>query len=332
MKVLVTGAGGFLGGAVTRRLLERGDEVRCIQRGEYPWLSEAGCEVFTGSLTDAELTATAVTGCDAVIHVAAKAGVWGPWQAYFDANVVATRNLLQACRQHGVGRLVYTSTPSVVHSGGDVEGADESVPVSAHFQTAYPATKAIAEKEVLAANRDDFRTVALRPHLIWGPGDPHLVPRVIARAKAGRLRMVGGGSKKVDTVYVDNAAGAHVCALDRLADDRPACAGRAYFITQDEPMPQVEFMNRILKAAGLPEETRSVSPKVAWFAGAVLETAFRMVGAKDEPPMTRFVASQLATAHWYDISGARRDLGYEPRISVDEGMKRLADWLAESAA
>ncbi len=330
MKVLVTGAGGFLGGGITRMLLERGDEVRCVQRGSYPWLEQAGCEVMTGSLTDPELCERAVAGCDAVIHVAAKAGVWGPWQEYFDANVVATRNLLRSCRQHGISRMVYTSTPSVVHAGGDVEGVDESVPVSDHFQTAYPATKAIAEKEVLAANRADFRTVALRPHLIWGPGDPHLVPRVVSRAKAGRLRMVGGGEKKIDTVYVDNAAAAHVCALDRLAESDAACAGRAYFITQDEPLPQVDFINRILAAAGLPEERRSVNPRVAWVAGAVLETAFRLVGSKEEPPMTRFVASQLATAHWYDISGARRDLGYEPTISVDEGMERLKAWLAST--
>jgi len=327
MRVLVTGAGGFLGGAVARQLLQRGDTVRCIQRGEYPELLASGMEVVRGSLTDMDLTRRAVAGCDAVVHVAAKAGVWGPLKDYHDSNVVATRVLLQACRDEGIGRFVYTSTPSVVHAGGDVAGVDESVPISDNFESHYPATKAIAEKEVLASNSADFRTVALRPHLIWGPGDPHLVPRVLDRARRGRLRLVGGGHAKIDTIYIDNAADAHVLALDALDQPEPACAGRPYFITQDEPVPQVEFINRILKAAGLPEERRSVSPGLAWFAGAVLETAFSFVGAASEPPMTRFVARQLATAHWYDISAARRDLGYAPRVSMDEGMQRLHAWL-----
>jgi nucleoside-diphosphate-sugar epimerase len=331
MKVLVTGAGGFLGGAVARQLVERGDTVHTLQRGRYEPLEALGCRQFTGTLEDAAHVAAAAEGCDAIVHVAAKAGVWGPYDAYFKANVVGTRNVLAACQSLGISKLVYTSTPSVIHSGGDIEGADESLPYPEHFETAYPATKAIAEREVLAANGATLSTVALRPHLIWGPGDPHLFPRVMDRARKGRLRLVGGGLTRVDTVYVDNAADAHLLALDRLAPGA-ACAGKAYFITQGEPVTQKELIERMLQAGGLPTGLRSVSPGVAWFAGAVLETAFRLFGAENEPPMTRFVAQQLATSHWYSIEGARRDLGYEPRVSFDEGMARLTAWVRSSQA
>lgn len=325
MKVLVTGAGGFLGFAIARMLVERGDSVVSIQRNHYDSLAALGVEQQQGTLANDEAVMRAATGCDAVIHVAAKAGVWGKYQDYFASNVEGTRNVLKACQHLGISRLVYTSTPSVIHAGGDVAGADESLPYPDHFETAYPETKAIAEREVLAANSEYLSTVALRPHLIWGPGDNHLFPRVIDRARKGRLRLVGGGESLVDTVYIDNAAHAHLLALDRL---RPgaACAGKAYFITQGEPVPQREMINRMLAAAELPPCTRTISPGMAYFAGAVLETAFKLVGAQNEPPMTRFVAKQLATAHWYNIEGARRDLGYAPLVSFDEGMERLASW------
>jgi nucleoside-diphosphate-sugar epimerase len=264
----------------------------------------------------------AAEGCDAVIHVAAKAGVWGPFPAYYRANVVGTRNVIDACRERGIRRLVHTSTPSVIHAGGDVEGVDERAPIATQFETAYPATKAEAERMVLAANGPGLATVALRPHLIWGPGDPQLVARILARAKAGRLRLVGGGAKLIDSVYIDNAAHAHLLALDRLAPGS-FCAGKAYFITQGEPMPQRELINGILKAGGLPPCGKSISPSAAYAVGAAMEILWRMMGRKDEPMMTRFLARQLATAHWYDISAARRDLGYAPQVTVAEGLARL---------
>ncbi|MEE8107073.1 MAG: NAD-dependent epimerase/dehydratase family protein [Planctomycetota bacterium] len=326
MKALVTGGGGFLGRAIVDRLLARGDSVRSFSRGAYPELDALGVKTVRGDLGDGAAVREAAAGCDIVFHVAAKAGVWGPAGEYERANVLGTDHVLAACCAHGIQRLVYTSSPSVAFHGEDQEGTDESQDYPDSFLCHYPRTKAIAEKRVLEANGADLATVVLRPHLIWGPGDPHLVPRIVERARAGRLRLLGGGNKLVDSVFVDNAADAHLLAADRLAPESPI-AGRTYYVTQGEPIPMRELIGRILKAAGLPPETRSVSAGVAYAAGAVLETLFRMVGAKNEPPMTRFVARQLSTAHWFDLAAARSDLGYDPAVSLDEGMERLATWL-----
>lgn len=323
MTALVTGGGGFLGGAVVRKLLARGDAVRSFTRTAYPWLTELGVEQAHGDLTDADAVANAVAGCDVVFHVAAKAGVWGRPADFFATNVTGTLNVLAACKRHGVRRLVYTSTPSVVHGGGSIEGSDESLPYPAHFEADYPATKAEAEKAVLAANGPDLATVSLRPHLIWGPGDPHLIPRILARAKAGKLRRIGDNPVTVDVTYVDNAADAHLLAADRLAPGS-AVAGRAYFISNGEPVELWAFLNRVLADAGVPPVTKSVSVWKAKLAGRVLERVYRTLRLRAEPPMTRFVASQLSTSHWYDITAARRDLGYVPAVSVEEGLKRLA--------
>jgi nucleoside-diphosphate-sugar epimerase len=219
----------------------------------------------------------------------------------------------------------------VVHDRGDLEGVDESVPYPEDYDAEYPRTKAEAERRVLAADGAELSTTALRPHLIWGPGDTHLVPQIVARARAGRLRLIDGGRKLVDTVYVDNVVDAHLLAAERL---RPgaACAGRAYFITNGEPRPLVEIVNRMLAAAGEPPATRSVSRSIALSMAAVVESAYRMLPLSGEPPMTRFIAHNLATAHWYDISAAKRDLGFEPRVSMAEGLRRLRVWFEESAA
>ena len=321
-RVLVTGGGGFLGSAIVRRLTERGDSVRVLARGEYPALAAAGVECHRGDVADRAAVSRAVEGCDAVIHTAAKAGVWGRHEDYVFANVAGTDNVLMACVEQGVGKLVHTSSPSVTFAGEDQEGVDESAAVPDTFLASYPETKAEAERHVLAANGPRFATVALRPHLIFGPGDPHIAPRMIERAKAGRLRIVGTGRYLVDMTYVDNAADAHVLALDRLEPGSPI-AGKAYFITNAEPMPIEDLVNRILQSAGLPPCTRHISGGAAYAIGAVLEGAWRLFGLGGEPPMTRFVARQLGTAHWFDITAARRDLGYEPRVSIEEGMERL---------
>jgi nucleoside-diphosphate-sugar epimerase len=335
MKVLVTGGGGFLGGAIVRRLAARGDDVRTLQRGEYPELRRLGAEVHRGDLADAETVHRAVRGCDLAFHVAAKAGVWGPYAEYHRANVVGTANVVQACRRQGVGRLVFTSSPSVVFDGTDEDGIDESAPYARRYLAHYPRTKAMAERFVLAANGDGLATVALRPHLIWGPGDPHLAPRIVERARAGRLRIVGDGRNLVDSTYIDNAAAAHLAAGDRLMSGdaalRTACAGKAYFISNGEPMAMGELIDRILDAAGLARATRHVSPRAAYAVGCVLECAYRLGRIRGEPAMTRFVARQLATAHWFDISAARRDLGYVPEVSIDEGMRRLSASLLGTA-
>ncbi|RZV50448.1 MAG: NAD-dependent epimerase/dehydratase family protein, partial [Deltaproteobacteria bacterium] len=234
------------------------------------------------------------------------------------------RHVIDACKQHGVPKLVYTSTPSVVHSGDAVSGVDESAPYPAHFEAHYPATKALAEQEVLAANGDTLSTVAIRPHLVWGPGDSSALPRLVARAKAGRLRMVGR-PQLIDTAYIDNAVAAHLLAYDRLAPGSPA-SGKAYFITQGEPLEGPTFINDMLHAAGLPPVTRTIAAPLARFAAALAETVWTTFKLQSEPPVTRFLVSQLSTAHWYDISAARRDLGYDPAVSYAEGMVRLERW------
>ncbi len=330
MRALVIGGGGFLGAAVGHRRLARGDDVVSFSRRRHRRLDGTAAVQVEGDIANADAVVAAAAGVDVVFHVAAKAGVWGPYEDFHRANVVGTENVLAACRRHRVSRLVYTSTPSVVHTGGDVEGVDESAPYAASYQAHYPATKAAAERAVLAAADGLLATVALRPHLIWGPGDNHLVPRIVERQRAGKLRLVGDGGKLVDATYVDNAALAHVLAADRL-EPGAACCGRAYFIAQGEPLPQAELINGILAAAGLPPVRRTVSPSVAWLAGAALEGLHAVLGRQDEPVMTRFVASQLATAHWYDISAARRDLGYAPEVSTAEGLARLRAWFAEQS-
>lgn len=326
MKALVTGGGGFLGGAVVRLLQHRGDNVRSFTRSAYPWLDELGVEETLGDLADPAAVGRAVGGCDIVFHTAAKAGVWGRYTDYFNTNVIGTENIVRACKKHGVRKLVYTSTPSVVHSGGDIEGGTESLPYSRHFDAYYPATKALAEKAVLAANGPELATVALRPHLIWGPSDPHLIPRLVERARSGKLRRIGSRPVKVDATYIDNAADAHILAGDKLEIGKPL-AGNVYFISNGEPVELWPFIDRILSAAGLPPVSRSVSAWNARLAGSLLEWAYWLFRLPGEPPMTRFVAKQMSTAHWYDITAAKRDLGYEPKISIEEGLQRTGEWL-----
>ncbi|HEY9723956.1 MAG TPA: NAD-dependent epimerase/dehydratase family protein [Oscillatoriaceae cyanobacterium] len=323
MKALVTGGGGFLGGAIVRQLVARGDTVRSFARGAYPELEALGVGVLRGDLTDAAAVRRACEGMDVVFHVAAMAGVWGPREAFYAANVTGTAHVVAACRASGVRRLVFTSSPSVVFDGRDMAGVDESVPYPAHFEAPYPETKAIAERLALAANTPELATVALRPHVIWGPGDPNFTPRLVDRAKAGKLRRIDGPRKLVDGTYVDNAAEAHLLAADRL-EPGSAIAGRAYFIANDEPIGIWELAEGILEACDAPPPTRSVSPTAARLAGAALEGLHRLLRLPGEPLMTRFLAQELTTSHWFDLTAAKRDLGYVPRVSTAEGLRRLA--------
>ncbi|HBI46782.1 MAG TPA: 3-beta hydroxysteroid dehydrogenase [Planctomycetales bacterium] len=322
MNALVTGGGGFLGGAIVRLLVARGDRVRSLSRRRYSELDALGVEQVQGDVADLSATEAAVAGCDVVFHVAAKAGVWGAYADYHRANVIGTQNVLSACRKRGVRRLVYTSSPSVVFDGRDLEGVDESTPYPKHYEAAYPKTKAEAERLVLAANGPDLATVALRPHLIWGPGDNHLLPRILERGRAGRLRRIGRANKLIDSIYIDNAADAHVSAADRLAPGSTV-AGKVYFLSNGEPIPLWDLINRILATEGVPPVTRTVPVWLAYTTGCLLETASTMLGCRDEPPMTRFLARELTTAHWFNIGAARRDLGYEPKVSIAEGLRQL---------
>lgn len=332
MKILVTGGGGFLGQALCRGLVERGHRVVSFNRGHYPVLAELGVGQVQGDLADAHALVHAADGVDAIFHNAAKAGAWGSYESYHSANVVGTRNVLEACRTHGITRLVYTSTPSVTHRATHpVEGGTaEDVPYGEDFQAPYAETKTIAEKAVLAANGPELATIALRPRLIWGPGDQQILPRLVERAKAGRLRIVGDGSNLVDTTYIDNAAQAHFDAFEHLAVGA-ACAGRAYFISNGEPKPMGELLNALLDAAGAPHVDKHLSFKAAYRIGAACETLWKWLPLGGEPPMTRFLAEQLSTTHWYDMAPATRDFGYRPRVGFDEGLTRLKRSLAAGA-
>jgi len=321
MNILVTGGGGFLGSAICRQLLARGEQVTAYQRRGAPQLEARGARVIQGDLLDRALLGRSAAGCDAVIHTAGKAGVWGAYEQYYQANVVGTDHVISACRENGVQWLVHTSSPSVVHGGGDIEGGDESLPYPARFTAPYPETKALGEQLVMAANGARLATVCLRPHLIWGPGDPHLLPRLLDRAAGGKLYLPGP-DKLIDTIYVDNAAQAHLQALDALRKGRD-CAGKTYFISNDDPRPQKDIIAGLLAAAGLETEIRPLSPALAGAVAALVEAAWRVLRLDSEPPLTRWSAAQLSTAHWYDISAAKRDLGYQPLVSIDEGLRRL---------
>jgi nucleoside-diphosphate-sugar epimerase len=327
MRSLVTGGGGFLGGAIVRRLVAAGDDVVTLQRGSYPELVELGVECHRGDIADRGVVDGAVAGCDRVFHVAAKVEMWGPREPFVRANIIGTDNVIEAMRRHGVGRLIFTSSPSVVHGGDDIAGSDESLPYPDHYEAAYPETKAESERRVLAANGSGLATVAIRPHLVWGPRDTALVPRIVERARSGSLRLVGDGSNLVDTVYIDNAVDAHLDAASRLAPGA-ACAGKAYFITNDDPRPIKEIINGFLTAAGLEPIDRTIPVGLAVAAGRVFEAIHRVVPSKSGPRMTPFLARNLATAHWYDISAAKADLGYSPAVSIEEGMRRLREWMA----
>lgn len=322
--VLVTGAGGFLGFELARQLVARGDRVRAFSRKRYAALDALGVESMTGDIQDAAAVRRACEGQEVVFHTAAIAGIWGKWEDYFGTNTLGTRNVIQACREHGVPKLVYTSSPSVTFDGEDQCNVDERAPYPRDWLCHYPHSKALAEQEVLAANSPQLLTCALRPHLIWGPGDPHLVPRLLDRARRGQLRRVGDGKNLIDVVYVENAADAHVLAADALASGS-AVAGRAYFISQGEPVNCWGWINDLLQLAGLQPIRRSVSLSAAWRIGTVLEAVHGWLRLPGEPRMTRFLAAQLGRSHYFDITRARQDFGYAPRISLDEGMRRLAN-------
>lgn len=333
MKILVTGGGGFLGQALCRGLRARGFQVVSFNRGRYAALDALGVTQVQGDLAQRDAVLAAAQGCDAVFHNAAKAGAWGSYASYHRANVVGTQHVIEACRTHRIGRLVYTSTPSVTHRATHpVEGGTaDTVPYGEHLKAPYAATKRLAEEAVLAANDADLATVALRPRLIWGVGDNQLLPRLVARARAGRLRLVGDGSNRMDTTYIDNAAQAHFDAFAHLAPGA-ACAGRAYFISNAEPKTARELINGLLAAAGAPPVTRTIPFRLAYALGLACEGLWHALPLAGEPPMTRFLAEQLVTTHWYDMAPARRDFGYRPRVSFAEGLERLRRAHAEGGA
>ena len=323
MKALVTGGGGFLGLYIVEQLVERGDDVRVFCRGHYDQLNQISVDVCNGDIRDSKAVADAVAGCDTVFHCAAVPGVWGSWDMYHGINTLGSENVIAACQLHGVKKLIYTSSPSVIFDGGDHVDADESLPYPDAYLCHYPHSKMLAERAVLAANgMSGLATAALRPHLIWGPRDNHLIPRLIQRARAGRLRIVGDGQNRISMAYVENAAAAHIQAADALALDS-AVAGNAYFINEPEPVVMWEWITELLQIAGLPPVTKSISASAASRIGRVLEWVWSTFRVKGEPPMTRFVAAQLAGSHCYSVKRAQRDFGYKGIVTVEEGMRRI---------
>lgn len=326
MKVFVTGGGGFLGYAIVQVLLGKGYDVVTYSRTRHAALDKLSVKQYQGNLTDLDSILKAMKGCEAVFHVAAKTGIWGSYHTFHETNVTGTENIIKACLEAGVRYLIYSSSASVIYKG-NAEGDDESLPYPDKFEAYYPLTKAIAEKAVLKANNDGLVTCAIRPHLIWGPGDPHFLPRLFAKQKAGKLRIIGDKDCLVDTTYIDNAANAHILALETMLRHPDLIGGKPYFISQGEPIPVHDFINRLLATGGLPPVTKHINPGLALAAGWLLERVYRLLHISSEPPLTLFLARQLSTAHWYNISAARKELGYTPAISISEGMERLMTWV-----
>lgn len=331
MNVVVTGGGGFLGLALCRALVERGFAVSSLARGTYSALAAMGVRQIQADLVNLAAVTAGTLGAHVVFHVAAKAGTFGDFREFFDINVKGTRNVLSACRMNRIPYLIYTSTPSVTHVGRvAVEGGTaDNTPIAAHFKSAYAATKALAEAAVLAENDTELASIALRPRLIWGPGDNHLLPRFVELARRGRMRLVGDGQARIDTTYIDNAVAAHLSALDGLRDHRQTCAGKAYFISNGEPKPIAEIINGLLHAAGCGPVEKYIGFHHAYLLGRVCEWLWTALPLRGEPPMTRFIAEQLVTSHWYDLSPARLDFGYTPKINIREGLERTASWWRE---
>lgn len=324
MKVLITGASGFLGSYIVDLLMKRGYAVRSFTRSLPKNASKV--EVYRGDIADTAAITKAVAGMDAVFHVAAKAGIWGDSQSYFSPNVLGTRNIIQACQKHGVKHLVYTSTPSVVFNGKALTGADESLPYGSNWLCHYAKTKALAEQEVLGANQlGGLKTIALRPHLIWGIGDQHLLPRILKQASTGKLRRIGEGKNLVDITHVKNAAQAHLLALEAL--QRNIGAGKPYFISQGEPVNLWSWIDLLLSKMNLPPVKKSIPASSAYALGACCEAIYSIFKLKQEPPMTRFLATELSKDHYFSINNAKKDLGYNPQVTAEEGLTELAKHL-----
>jgi nucleoside-diphosphate-sugar epimerase len=326
MKVLVTGAGSLLLGGIAQQLASRGDEVVCFQRRENE-TTHSNITTFAGDIRDRGAASEAASGCDAIIHGAARVGVMGSWEDFYSTNVDGTTNVLRAAEEHHITRLVYVSTPSVAHVGRSIEGDVATPATTGRKRAFYAESKAIAEILALQANSAELGVVALRPHLVWGPGDTQLVGRIVDRARQGRLVMVGSGNALVDSTYIDNAISAHIAALDAIAPGA-RCSGKAYVISNGEPRTVNELMSRICLAAGVEFSPKHVPAVIARSIGSVVERIWPLI-RKDEPPITRFVAEQLGTAHWFDQRPAQEDLNWKPQVSLDEGFARLAKWFQE---
>lgn len=321
MKALVTGGGGFLGRYIVEQLLDEGYDVRVFCRGSYPELTKIGAEVFRADLQNREKVIQACESIDIVFHVAAKAGFWGKWEEYYNANVVGTQNIIDACLKTGIKKLVFTSSPSVIFNNSEQVNVDESIPYPEKYENYYSHTKAIAEQIILSANSEQLATCSLRPHLIFGPRDNHLFPRVLEKAKQEKLPQIGKGQNLVDLTYVEDAARAHLLAAEKL-DFGSEVAGNAYFISQDEPVNVWDFINTLLESLNIPAVKIKIPLWLARIAGGIMELFYKIFPLDGEPPFTRFLASELAMNHFYNISNAKNDFGYIPKYTMEEALEK----------
>ncbi|MDE6576535.1 MAG: NAD-dependent epimerase/dehydratase family protein [Opitutales bacterium] len=321
MKVLVTGGGGFLGCHIIELLQHRGYDVRAMGRHKQPVLESRGVTFMAGDVSFLEDVERAVDGVDAVFHVAGRAKMDMDYQAYYNTHVVGTKNVVSSCEKYGVSRLVLTSSPAVVFNSRDFSGNDESLPLQKHYHWPYVTTKAQAEAHVLAHNSAQLKTVAIRPHLMLGEGDPHLIPNVLRRARRQQLKIVGDGENLVDITFVKNAAHAHLLAFDAL--ERDVAGGKAYFIGQERPVKLWSLINMILESVGLEKVQEHISFRRAYWAGWAMEVFYKLFLRLKMPPMTRMLATVLSKNHYFSHERAYRDLGYTPLITIEQGLAEL---------
>ena len=322
----MTGTGSLLLGGVASELLRRGDEVVCLQRRPAAFMGHQNAHEVLADICNADAVALAAKGCDAIIHGAARVGVVGSQKEFYDTNVLGTENILRAAEQQSISRLVFVSTPSVAHTGASLVGAPAGQAEIGRSRSYYAESKAIAERTVLNARNSQLAVVAIRPHLVWGPGDTQLVGRIVERAKSGRLAVVGTGNALVDSTYIDNAISAHIAALDALHIGS-ACDGKAYVVSNGEPRTVNELMRSMCESAGVPFEPRHLSLTLGIRLGALVERLWPLMQSS-EPPITRFIAEQLGTAHWFDQRVVHNDLKWAPSVTLDEGFKQLTQWFA----
>jgi 2-alkyl-3-oxoalkanoate reductase len=324
MRVLITGGGGFLGRSLAKKLLDLGYIVTVLGRHSYPKFKK-NFSYIKADVRNLSSMVKALENQDAVFHTASIPGIWGRYDNFYKTDVNGTQNIIFACQKNKVKKLIYTSSPSVVFSQNDIEGVNEQVPYPDKYLCHYSKTKAIAEKMVIAANgNQNLATVCIRPHLIWGPGDPHLLPRIVNRAKNRKLIRVGEGKNLVDMIYIDNAVEAHIKVFEKLDINSPV-AGKSYFVSDDKPILLWGWIDLILNELNLPAITKQISFKYAFFLGRSLEFFYKIFGVNKEPLMTRFLATQLAKSHYFDITQSKKDFGYKPIVTNEEGVKRLVN-------
>jgi nucleoside-diphosphate-sugar epimerase len=327
MKALVIGGGGFLGSRIATLLVGEGRDVRVYGKSKYPDLENLGIDCVQGDISDVNALQRSMNDVHTVFHVASKNGYYGDYAEFRRVNVLGTQNVIQSALAKNVAKLVYTSSPAVVGFSSDLHGGGRDVPYPERYESPYSSTKAEAERLVRSANCSQLATVCLRPHLIFGPGDRNVLPRIVQRASQGMLRQIGDGTNVVDMTYVDNAAYAHLDAAKALETSTSVCAGKAYFISNGEPVVYYDFIKTLLRGVGLKADLKRIPLTWARRIGAAIEFVHRLLSLKGEPLLTPYLANMMGLSHWYDMAPATRELGYRVRTPMSEATAITIDWL-----